>query len=297
MTLQNGTRVGWRHALFDTRSLAVQHYDIARNEGAGYAPALEGARLSGIANYHFPVYEKVFFVFPEKFWDNSQFYNIFSPNGLAGSLWQNLDLGGWLPGSRILYYTITSPESQRFELLEDEQIANVLLEDLRRLFGAENVPEPEEVTVSRWINNPYFRGTYSNRPPNLNDDLFYAIFEPFGADNSVVFTGEAYCARMNGYLHAAILAAQTSYDEWKIRQGEAPFLRATPRDNVCFTDAPVSGPEGDSQKRQFAGAAGKHRLERMNHGQKGRRSDNEHRKEVEKRVQKARSAFTGYTKQ
>ena len=300
VTLQNGTRIGWRFALFDTRSLAVHQYDIARNDGAGFTPEIVGLHAEAINSYHFPVYMKVFLQFPQKFWDNSQFYQIFSSNGLGGSLWQNVDLPGWLPGSRILYYTLLSTDSQRFEQLSDDQVALVVLEDLGRVFGFANVDEPETVVVSRWSNNPYFRGTYSNRPPSLTGDRFDAIFKPFGVDNSVVFTGEAYCDRMNGYLHAAVLAAQTTYDEWKIRRGESPLLRTNPRDNLCFVANPVSGPEGNlaSSKRNASPVNSngqRRRMNRFDHGQSDRRSNVEHWREVERRASRARGTlgFTG----
>lgn len=278
LTLSNGSRYQWRHALFDTRSLAVHQYDVSKNDGKGYKPKLEGDRLLGLLSMHYPVYEKVFFQFPVRFWGNKQIYNIYPTNGLSGSMWHSVDLNKWLPGSRIIYHIISSPDSQRMELLSDAQVADIVLKDLINVFGT--IPVPTTTVVSRWINNPSFRGTYSNRPPSLTDNLLEAIFEPFG-NGTVMLTGEAYCPRMNGYLHSAILAAQTTYDEWKVRIGEPTVSRVIPRDNVCFTDSPTN------LKRNRLNL--KHRYNHFNHNTFGRLPDSVFWSKVALRVEIAQN--------
>jgi len=279
VTLQNGSRIGWRHALFDTRSLAIHQYDAAKNGGQGFVPRIDGLRLQGILNMHYPVFEKIFLQFPRKFWGNLEIYNIFSSSGRSGSMWQNLDVPGFFRNSRILYHTLASPDSQRFELLSDAQIVANIRVDLESVFGAGNVPDPERVFVSRWTSDPFFRGSYSNRPPSLDNHRYDAIFIPFGANETVMLTGEAYCQRMNGYLHSAILAAQTTYDEWKIRRGEVPIVRSTPRNNVCFSAQPTA-------KRDILSKGGV-RYNRFDRAQ-DRQPDESFWQAVGQRLQKAR---------
>lgn len=108
-------------------------------------------------------------------------------------------------------------------------------------------------------------------------------------------------------MHGAILGAQTVYDEWKVRNGETPLMRATPRDNKCFTDTPTD-PVGNTilapQRRRLLGAAqadlpdggtprrtrtrlGRRRSSSPSASGSGRADDSKHWREVDARFRNA----------
>jgi len=256
LTLVNGSRYHYQ-VLFNTIPIGVLSWNQAREDGSLFTPPLSPERQLALHGYHTPVYQKIFMQFPTAFWNdfspNKEFFNIAPVASHSCTLWQNVDLPNWLPGSRIIYLTCTSPQSDYAENLSEDQWTELLMPELRRIFGSD-IPSPDLVVVSRWKNDPNFRGTYSNRIVEGTGDRFDQLFEPFGTNESHILTGEAYCANLNGYMHGALLAAQTSWCEYQVRTGALPEetpCRAVATDadgealpNFCFDEAV------ESRKRQ-----------------------------------------------
>lgn len=194
ITLRNGTAYSF-DTLFDTRSLNVLRWNAVREGGTAYTPRVRGERLRGLLSLHYPLYQKVFFKFPTKFWDGV-FSNIMSRSGLAGVVWQSLDAKGFRPGSKVIFATLFSREAERFESMGDKRLKDALMLDLRAVFGAKNVPEPTDFAVSRWRHDEWFRGTYLNLPFGV-DSSIDAVRAPM-ADGSVMWVGEITCENMPG---------------------------------------------------------------------------------------------------
>lgn len=301
--LQNGEAYSYNY-LFDTRSVGVHQWDLVHNAGKAFEPPLPPAVQKGIISYHMSFYMKVFFQFPLDIWNEygskqnwkTQFHNIVSPDGLSGVLWQDLDVKGFLPGSNITFFTITSPESDRLGHLDDAHIIKAAMRSIRVVLG-EGAPEPIHAYVSRWSTNPFFRGSYSNIPVEASsDDTFESIFQPFGPNHSIVLTGEAYCKRLSGYMHSALLSAQTSYDEWKLRTGSLPVMRERPRDTMCFTNNPTLTYINHPSSANFTTASStKRALNRDNEGRQRRRNLSQHRVRRLKKLKKAQESPSKYT--
>jgi len=225
LTLANGTRYHY-NVLFNTIPLGVLSYNQAKEEGSLFTPPLTLEKTIALLGYHTPNYKKIFFQFPEAFWNdfspNKEFFNIAPVSPHQSTLWQNVDLNdGWLTGSRILYLTMTSPQSDYAENLSEQQWADLLMPELRKVFG-DDIPEPELVVASDWGKDPNFRGTFSNHPVENTAERQNSLFEPMGTNGTHILTGEASCLGMNGFMHSAILAAETSWCEYQVRIGERP---------------------------------------------------------------------------
>lgn len=224
LTLSNGTRYHY-NVLFNTIPIGVMRYNVAKEEGSLFTPELPLSKKIALLGYHTPVYEKIFFKFPYNFWNdfspNKEFFNIAPKAPHQATLWQNVDLQGWKDGSAILYLTMTSPQSDYAENLTPQQWAELLMPELRKVFG-DDIPDPELVKATAWLENPYARGTFSNHPVENTRERLDDLFEPMGTDGTHILTGEAYCLGMNGFMHSAILAAETSWCEYKVRIGELP---------------------------------------------------------------------------
>jgi polyamine oxidase len=101
-------------------------------------------------------------------------------------VWQSLDMDGFFPGSGILFVTVTvrfplrflsarllttNPSqgdfSKRIELMSDELVKAEVLEVLRSMYPNTTIPEPDAFYFPRWLNDPLYRGSYSNWPSSF----------------------------------------------------------------------------------------------------------------------------------
>lgn len=123
-------------------------------------------------------------------------------------VWQSLDVKGFLPGSGILFVTVTvrtalhpllflplshffiqGDYSKRIEALPDSQVQSEVLNILQLMFPNTTIPTPTDFFFPRWNANPLFRGSYSNMPaafiPAHQDNLRATV------ENRLWFAGEA----------------------------------------------------------------------------------------------------------
>lgn len=80
-----------------------------------------------------------------------------------------------MPGSNILFVTVTDEESRRIELQSDEKTkAEIMNNVLRKLFGNE-IPEPQSILIPRWWSNRFFKGSFSNWPNGFTQHSYKEI--------------------------------------------------------------------------------------------------------------------------
>ena len=88
----------------------------------------------------------------------------------------------------------------------DEEVKNVALESLRKMFGGNAVPEPEAFVFPRWLSDPWSRGGYTypgiGSPPE--DRHIHA--RPLA--DRVFFAGESTEPGEYGTVHAALWSAE-----------------------------------------------------------------------------------------
>ncbi|KAG6868308.1 hypothetical protein C0993_005113 [Termitomyces sp. T159_Od127] len=115
-------------------------------------------------------------------------------------VWQSLDKEGFLPGSGIIFVTVTGDYSERIEAMSDEEVKAETMDVLRTMYPNITIPEPLDFVFHRWYNDPLYRGSYSNWPPSFvrqHHDNFRANLE------RLYFAGEATSQNYYGYLHGA----------------------------------------------------------------------------------------------
>ncbi len=150
-------------------------------------------------------------------------------------VWQSLDHKDFLPGSGILFVTVTvgrsvdhhkheqphpppasslwsttfyinnwymafqGDYSKRVEALSDAQVQSEALAVLQLMFPNTSIPEPTAFFFPRWHSNPLFRGSYSNMPaafiPTHQDNLRATV------SDRLWFAGEATSFKYYGGLH------------------------------------------------------------------------------------------------
>ncbi|CAB9521878.1 Polyamine oxidase 1 [Seminavis robusta] len=119
--------------------------------------------------YSMALYVKVFYQFPVKFWDTTEFILTARPVGQRGHChhWQNMDLPQFMPGSGIIRCEMMTEAFNELKHSETNQLTDetllALLEPLRITYGAATVGTPLAMYYTQNNNNVDFGyGSYAN---------------------------------------------------------------------------------------------------------------------------------------
>ncbi len=86
----------------------------------------------------------------------------------------------------------------------NEEIVARAIQDLRTVFGAEQVPDPTDVFVTRWDHDIFSRGAYSFVPAGGTPEDFEQLAKP--VNDRLFFAGEATIRPYYGTLHGAYVS-------------------------------------------------------------------------------------------
>lgn len=169
-----------------------------------FAPALPRWKRAAINAWQMATYTKLFFQFPAgaQFWDAQTQFFLYADPAVRGrwAVWQSLSLPGFLPGSRIIFCTVTNPEAARLEAMSDAAVRAEGLAVLRAMFPDAAVPEPSAFMFPRWGRTPWALGSYSNWPTGVS----LQQHENYRANvERLWFAGEAGSAEYFGFLQGA----------------------------------------------------------------------------------------------
>ncbi len=138
------------------------------------------------------------------------------------------------------------------ENVDDTTARNNMLEALRKMFGAVNVPEPEEVIVKRWKQDPFARGSFSMYPTNSRRQDRQNLGNSI--NNKIYFAGEAVHLDYWGSTHGALLSGIDAAEEViNVLQGNNRRLRGgrnkkTKSQKEKFTDSSEMVEQGGYNK-------------------------------------------------
>lgn len=179
---------------------------------------------SAIQAIGYVTFQKIFFQFPFRFWPKGVevFLTAYSNGTWVGEfapIWFSLDLGDesdprYLPGSNILFLTVTGDRAVELSSRSDQAIIDDILPVLNLVFDSEiraahggNHLSRDDVMgffLYRWHADPLFRGTFST-------DLFQAPTQLLGERyGNLIFSGEAYCNNLKGSVEGAYLSGKRS---------------------------------------------------------------------------------------
>ncbi|KAF8210927.1 hypothetical protein K438DRAFT_1569398 [Mycena galopus ATCC 62051] len=195
VTLANGTRISGDYAI-STFSLGVlQNADVL------FEPALPMWKQEAIQSMTMATYTKIFLQFDENFWFDTQFALYADKERGRYPVWQGLDLEGFLPGSGIIFATVTGDYSEGIEALSDAQVQAELLDVLHTMFPNITIPAPTAFFFPRWFSDPLYRGSYSNWPASFVSQHHTNLRANVG--KRLWFSGEAMSQKYFGFLHGA----------------------------------------------------------------------------------------------
>ncbi|KAF8263148.1 amine oxidase [Lactarius quietus] len=180
--LTDGTRLTAQHAIC-TFSVGV-----LQNEDVQFDPPLPEWKVEAIHNLTMATYTKIFLQFPEKFWFDTQFA-VYADNERGRyPIWQSLDLDDFVPGSGVIFATVTGDFSKRVEAMPDAQVQFEVMEVLRTMFPNVTIPEPTAFLFPRWLSDPLYRGSYSTWPQSFSSRHLVNLGASIG---NLYFAGEA----------------------------------------------------------------------------------------------------------
>lgn len=189
--------------------MAIHRLGVLQSDAVTFSPEFPYWKQEGIETFSMGTYTKVFLQFPpdQVFWNTSTQYFLYADPTERGyfPIWQSLDGPGFLPGSGIIFVTVTQEQSYRVEAQSDEQTKEQVLNVLRNMFGAANVPEPIAFMYPRWTLEPWAYGSYSNWPPGTTLEMHQNLRANVGR---LYFAGEATSTEYYGFLQAAYFEGQ-----------------------------------------------------------------------------------------
>ncbi|KAJ7707534.1 amine oxidase [Mycena rosella] len=195
VTLANGATISADYAI-TTFSLGV-----LQNDDVLFEPALPIWKQEAIQSMTMATYTKIFLQFEDKFWFDTQIALYADRERGRYPVWQSLDLEGFLPGSGIIFATVTGDYSERIESLSDAQVQTELLDVLATMFPNTTIPAPTAFFFPRWFSDPLYRGSYSNWPASFVSPHHTNLRANVG--KRLWFSGEATSQRYFGFLHGA----------------------------------------------------------------------------------------------
>jgi len=205
VSLADGTSLSADYALVTFSLGVLQHEDVL------FEPALPKWKSEAIHGMAMGTYTKIYLQFPERFWFDTEFALYADHERGWYPVWQNLDMDGFFPGSGILFVTVTGDFSKRIESMSDELVKAEVLTVLRSMYPNTTIPEPDAFYFPRWLNDPLYRGSYSNWPSSFlrghHTNLKATV------EQRLWFGGEATSFKYFGYLHGAYYEGQKMAEE------------------------------------------------------------------------------------
>ena len=186
-------------------------------------PPVDQQVAIGRLGYGAGVLGKIYLRFPHAFWpDKSKWFGRLpdSPQkrGTFNTFVSHLDETG-LP---ILLSFANGHTAARLDrTASDEEVKEVAMTSLRKMFGGNVVPEPEAFVFPRWLSDPWSRGGYSYPGVGSPTEDRESHARPLG--DRVFFAGEATEPVEYGTVHAALWSAEMAAEAiFKLAAGTAP---------------------------------------------------------------------------
>ena len=165
-----------------------------------FEPPLPKWKQDAINNISIVFYGKIFLVFPERFWNETD-----EDQQILGYV---ADERGYYP-----YYILDKnrPNTVVLDVVEDlaievaeqtqEETVNEIMAILRKIFDNNTLPQPETVIISKWHLDPFFLHAYSDFAPGVPESVFDDLLRP--VNGRLYFAGEAMNSTNFGFTHGA----------------------------------------------------------------------------------------------
>ena len=198
---ENGVNVVTNQGSFEGKYvICTVPLGVLKQGDIEFIPSLPQSKQNAIGKLGMGLMDKIYFLFPESFWDDTTFINHISKKN-----------GGWMEflnfkpfiDEPVLMAFSSGEYGRQLEKLSDQEIIAEGMDVLRKLYG-DDIPEPEDYIITRWASDPFSRGSYSFTPvgaiPADYDDLAEPVMD------RLFFAGEATIKEAPATVHGAYLS-------------------------------------------------------------------------------------------
>jgi monoamine oxidase len=174
---------------------------MLKNNSVEFEPALPTEKLSAIGSLGIGTMNKVFLRFGEDFWnqdgyffqylkqDSSKIIEFFSPAPTGAS--------------NVIVAVFAGQQARSIEKMEDVDLQNLVMDDLKGMFG-DDIPQPLEMQKTSWHTNKFSLGAYPHLKPGSKLSACDSIARPMG--NKVFFAGDACSSKYMATAHGAYIS-------------------------------------------------------------------------------------------
>ncbi|XP_078597644.1 uncharacterized protein LOC144873822 [Branchiostoma floridae x Branchiostoma japonicum] len=199
----NGVTVASKDGSTYTADYAIVTFSMGVLQGNSveFVHELPGWKREVISRVRMALYTMIYLKFPSKFWDDDEYIVYVSERREYYTVWQNLEAPGLFPaGTNIILVTLMSEEARRVEAQSDQATQAEVMAVLRTMYGA-GIPDPTDILVPRWEQDPFFRGCYANWGVGINDEELHKLQAPVA--RRLFFAGDG-TGLHYGYLQGAL---------------------------------------------------------------------------------------------
>ncbi|RYR56671.1 hypothetical protein Ahy_A05g022354 isoform B [Arachis hypogaea] len=173
-----------------------------------FIPELPQRKLDGIKRLGFGLLNKVAMLFPHVFWetDLDTFGHLTDDPSRRGEFFLFYSYAP-VAGGPLLIALVAGEAAHKFESMPPTDAVTRVLQILKGIYEPKglSVPEPIQTVCTRWGNDPFCFGSYSNVAVGASGDDYDILAETVG-DGRLFFAGEATTRRYPATMHGAFLS-------------------------------------------------------------------------------------------
>lgn len=181
---------------------------VLKSNTVVFVPALPAEKQHAIESLGMGVLNKCYLRFEEAFWsDDVDWLEYISPSHGEWVEWVSFLRVAQKP---ILLGFNAADYGREIEDYTDAQIVEGAMQVLRTIFGS-RIPDPLDYQITRWMRDPFARGSYSFNALGSTPALRDVLAQPLG--NRLFFAGEATSREHFGTAHGAYLSGLRAAQE------------------------------------------------------------------------------------
>jgi monoamine oxidase len=185
---------------------------VLKSNSITFTPALPENKQMALKHMDMNIMDKVILTFPTVFWDNTQFIGHIPDASFNEDTNQWRKKGQWPAFVNLNYYDkqpiliafIAGNFAKKTEGKTNTQIEQEVMQTLKSMYPNKNIPQPIHVTITRWGEKPYSRGSYTSLNtealPNNQDLVNMAAPIAYG---HLMFAGEGTSITHSTTVHGA----------------------------------------------------------------------------------------------
>lgn len=180
---------------------------VLKADDITFDPAIPRRKQAAINRLGVGTLNKLYLRFSEQFWDDRQQIGYMGATKGAWSLWYDYER---VVGEPILLGLNAAAYGVTVERKSDEQTVDEAMETLRIIYG-ESIPEPRAWLITRWNDDEFALGSYSNLPPGARGLDYRTLAEPTA--NRIFWAGEATNRKYPQTVAGAYLSGQRAANQ------------------------------------------------------------------------------------